>query len=211
MSCDLDPIPSKLLIECLDNILPSLTDLFNSSLASGKLPQFFKSAFVTPIIKNMCLHHNDFNNYRPVSNLCFISKILEKLVLSQVSSYLNSHKTRKTLIPYRRHIRLLESFHIRHHQLILGLRWWHKVTHSEIRSRAVIPSIKSTLLHRQLCWLGHFIRMSDSRMPHRVFYGQLILGHRSVGGQKKRFKDHIKSIPQKCNIPISWLEALASN
>ena len=34
-SCELDPIPSKLLIECLDYILPSLTDLFNSSLASG--------------------------------------------------------------------------------------------------------------------------------------------------------------------------------
>ena len=31
------------------------------------------------------------NNYRPVSNLCFIAKILEKLVLSQVSSYVNSH------------------------------------------------------------------------------------------------------------------------
>ena len=38
-----------------------------------------------------CLDHNDLNNYRPVSNLCFIAKILEKLVLSQVSSYLNSH------------------------------------------------------------------------------------------------------------------------
>ena len=31
------------------------------------------------------------NNYRPVYDLCFIAKILEKLVLSQVSSYLNSH------------------------------------------------------------------------------------------------------------------------
>ena len=38
-----------------------------------------------------CLDHNDLNNYRPVSNLCFINKILEKLVLPQVSSYLNSH------------------------------------------------------------------------------------------------------------------------
>ena len=35
MSRELDPIPSKLLIECLDSILPSLTDLFNSSLASS--------------------------------------------------------------------------------------------------------------------------------------------------------------------------------
>ena len=42
-SCELDPIPSKLLIECLDSILPSLTDLFNSSLASGIFPQCFKS------------------------------------------------------------------------------------------------------------------------------------------------------------------------
>ena len=90
-SCELDPIPSKLLIECLDSILPSLTDLFNSSLASGIFPQCFKSALVTPILKKKCLDHNDLNNYRPVSNLCFIAKILEKLVLSQVSSSLNSH------------------------------------------------------------------------------------------------------------------------
>ena len=71
-SCELDPIPSKLLIECPDSILPSLTDLFNSSLASGIFPQCFKSALVTPILKKRCLDHNDLNNYRPVSNLCFI-------------------------------------------------------------------------------------------------------------------------------------------
>ena len=53
--------------------------------------QCFKSALVTPILKDRCLDHNDLNNYRPVSNLCFIAKILEKLVLSQISSYLNSH------------------------------------------------------------------------------------------------------------------------
>ena len=61
-SCELDPIHSKLLIECLDYILPSLTDLFNSSLASGIFPQCFKSALVTPILKKMCLDHNDLNN-----------------------------------------------------------------------------------------------------------------------------------------------------
>ena len=65
--------------------------LFSSSLASEIFPQSIKSALVTPILKKRCLDHNDLNNYRPVSNLCFIAKILEKLVLSQVSSYLNSH------------------------------------------------------------------------------------------------------------------------
>ena len=49
-SCELESISSKLLIECLDSILPSLTDLFNSSLASGIFPQCFKSALVTPIL-----------------------------------------------------------------------------------------------------------------------------------------------------------------
>ena len=103
-------------------------------------------------------------------------------------------------VPYRRHIRLLESFHIRRLQLILGLRWWHKVTHSEIRSRAGAPTIESMLLHRQLRWLGHVIRMPHNRLPHCVLYGQLKLGRRSVGGQNKLFKDHIKSILKRCNI-----------
>ena len=94
--CELDPIPSKLLIECLDSILPSLNDLFNSSLAFGIFAQCFKSALVTPILKKKCLGHNDLNNLQPVSNLCFIAKILEKLVLSQVSSYLNSHNLKNT-------------------------------------------------------------------------------------------------------------------
>ena len=56
-SCDLDPIPSKLIMECLNSILPSLTDLFNSSLTSCISPHCFKSALVTPIIKKGVLEH----------------------------------------------------------------------------------------------------------------------------------------------------------
>ena len=112
----------------------------------------------------------------------------------------------KTCVPYHRHIRLLESVHIRRLQLNLGLRWRHKVTHSEIRPRAGIPSIESMLLHRQLLWLGHVIRMPHSRLPNCMLHGQLKLGHRSVGEQKKCLKDHIKSILKKCNIPFSRLE-----
>ena len=78
----------------------------------------------------------------------------------------------ETWVPCRRHVRLLESFHIRRLQLILGLCWWHKVTHSEIRSRVGIPTIKSMLLHHQLGWLGHAI-LPHSRLPHCLLYGQL--------------------------------------
>ena len=58
------------------------------------------------------------------------------------------------------------------------------MTHSEIRSRAGTPTIKSMLLHRQLNWFGHVTRMPDSRLPHRVLCGQLRLGRRCVGEQK---------------------------
>ena len=74
----------------------SSTDLFNSSLASGISQQCFKSALVIPILKKRFFYHNDLNNYRPVSNLCFIANILEKLVLFQVSAYLNSHNLYNT-------------------------------------------------------------------------------------------------------------------
>ena len=67
------------------------------------------------------------------------------------------------------------------------------------------------LFHRQICWYCHIIRMTDGRLPHRVLYGKLRLGHRSVGGQEKCFKDHIKSILEKCTMPFSRLEVLASN
>ena len=89
--CDLDRITSKLLIECLDSILPSLTDPLSSSLVSGIFQQCVKSALVTPMIKKRCLYRNDFNNYRPVSNICVTANIQEKRDLSNVSSYLNSH------------------------------------------------------------------------------------------------------------------------
>ena len=88
-SCALDPVPTHLLIECLDAVLPSLTALFNSSLTSGIFPQEFKSALVSPLLKKATLDQNLLKNYRPVSNLSFISKILEKLVLTQLSDHLS--------------------------------------------------------------------------------------------------------------------------
>ena len=78
-------------IECLDSIIPSLTDLFNYSLASGIFPQCIKSAHVTPTMKKRCIVLNDLDDYRLVSNLYFIPKILQRLVLSKASSYIDSH------------------------------------------------------------------------------------------------------------------------
>ena len=88
--------PHNLRTNGLDCILPSLNDLFKSSLASGIFPQCFKSALVTLVLRKMCLDHNDMNKYRPVSNLCFIAKILKNLVSSHDSAFLNTHNLYNT-------------------------------------------------------------------------------------------------------------------
>ena len=62
-SCDLDPMPTSLLLDCLDIIFPSMTDIINDSLVSGVFPSFYKSAVVKPLLKKSTLDPNDMNNY----------------------------------------------------------------------------------------------------------------------------------------------------
>ena len=90
-TCSLDPIPTPLLLEILDCLLPSLTALINSSLSSGLFPQAFKSAVIFPLLKKPSLDPNELKNFRPISNLPFISKIIEKLVLVQISRHLSAN------------------------------------------------------------------------------------------------------------------------
>ena len=91
-TCSLDPIPTPLLLEILDCLLPSHTALINSSLSSGGLfPQAFKSAVIFPLLIKPSLDPNEQKNFRPISNLPFISKIIEKLVLVQISRHLSAN------------------------------------------------------------------------------------------------------------------------
>ena len=90
-TCSLDTIPTALLLEILDCLLPSLTALINSSLSSGLFPQAFKSAVIFPLLKKPSIDPNELKNFRPISNLPFISKIIEKLVLVQISRPLSAN------------------------------------------------------------------------------------------------------------------------
>ena len=87
-TCSLDSIPTPLLLEILDCLLPSLTALIKSSLSSGLFPQVFKSAVIFPLLKKPILDPNELTNFRPISILPFISKIIDKLVLVQISHHL---------------------------------------------------------------------------------------------------------------------------
>ena len=91
-TCDLDPIPASLLFECLDTILPTLTAVINKSLTSGIFPQVYKATIVKPLLKKSSLDHNDLKNFRPVSNLFFVSEIIEKVIPFQLFSHLSRNQ-----------------------------------------------------------------------------------------------------------------------
>ena len=75
-SCGLDPIPTSLLKEHISILLPIITKMINLSLQTGEFPTEWKLAFVKPLLKKLGLATTR-KNYRPISNLSFISKISE--------------------------------------------------------------------------------------------------------------------------------------
>ena len=85
-SFDLDPIPASVLYECLDEIVPIVTGITNKSLSSDIVPQCFKHALVKFLSKRASLDLNCLKHYWPVSNLPFLSKVLECIVLEQFYS-----------------------------------------------------------------------------------------------------------------------------
>lgn len=87
-SCQLDPLPTELLKASLDDLLPILTTICNQSLLEGVLPISQKSAIITPILKKAGLDPDVAANYRPISNLTFISKVIERIVAGQLTAYL---------------------------------------------------------------------------------------------------------------------------
>lgn len=91
-SCELDPIPTWLLKSCLPELLPSITKIINLSLDTASVPLSFKSSRIRPLIKKPNLDQNNLKNYRPVSNLPFVSKILEKVVGNRIEEHLTLNK-----------------------------------------------------------------------------------------------------------------------
>ena len=87
-SCSLDPLPHSLFIASLDNILPLLTLICNNSLRNGEPRASEKSAAITPIVKKSGLDPDCASNYRPISNLMFLTKLIERVVCQQLTAYL---------------------------------------------------------------------------------------------------------------------------
>ncbi len=86
-TCLLDPVPTKLLKELLPVAEEPLLNIINSVIFSSH-PKLFKLAVIMPLIKKPKLDPCELANYRPISNLPFMSEILEKVVSAQLCSFL---------------------------------------------------------------------------------------------------------------------------
>ena len=85
-SC-LDPLPTWLLIKCKIAITPIIRSTINSSLNLYHVPESFKLAAIMPLLKQVNMEPI-FKNYRPVSNLKYISKLIERVVALQLNEHL---------------------------------------------------------------------------------------------------------------------------
>ena len=84
----LDPLPSSIFKQCTDLLLPTISNIVNLSLREGCMPTCLKSAVLSPLLKKPDADFLQFKNFRHISNLKALSKIIEKSVALQLNNYL---------------------------------------------------------------------------------------------------------------------------
>ena len=94
-SCQLDPMPTSLIVSLLDILLPVIT-MINLSFSSTHFPEAWKEALVIPAMKRPGLV-NSFKHFRPVSNLPYISKLSERAASAQITKYMTDNDLHSAL------------------------------------------------------------------------------------------------------------------
>ena len=87
-SCMLDPIPTLLVHRLSSFLSPFYKSIIENSLLTDVVTPYMKLAHITPIIKKSSRDKSDLSNYRPISNIFFISKTLEIVIAAQLNNYL---------------------------------------------------------------------------------------------------------------------------
>ena len=90
-SCELDILPTSVLKTYVNDLLSTITNLINLSLQQGVFPSKWKHAIVRPLLKKAGLDLS-VSNYRPVSNLSFLSKLIEKAALLRFNAHVKEYE-----------------------------------------------------------------------------------------------------------------------
>ena len=104
-SCLLDHIPTWFMKQNVIMFVPVIADIINISLSSGIFPGALKHAIIT----QQSLNASELKNYRPVSNIPYLSKIIEKFAINNINRYIRrnfSLRTSQNIVPRPLCIRL---------------------------------------------------------------------------------------------------------
>ena len=84
--CAVDPMPISELVgaENFICLIDIILILVNASISACKFPKSEKTAIVKPVLKGS-LDPQSLNSYRPISNLSYVSKLLEYVILEQLT------------------------------------------------------------------------------------------------------------------------------
>ena len=89
-SCKLDPIPMNLLRNRIDVLAPIIQKIINISITNGMISANMKEALLRPLLRKSNLDPQQFKNFRPVSNLSFVSKLVERAVYDQLMEHVTN-------------------------------------------------------------------------------------------------------------------------
>ena len=117
----------------------------------------------------------------------------------------------ETWTVYQRHSKSLNHFYTSCLRKLLKIKWQDKIPDTEVLKRAGMQSVHTLLKLAQLRWAGQVTRMPDERLPKKILYGELQVGKRSHGGQKKRYKDTLNASLNDFNIPTESWEHIAQD
>ena len=86
----IDPLPKHLMSGSLDELLPHLLDLVNTSLRTGSIDGV-KLSHVRPLLKKFDMDYTELSSYRAISNLSFISKLIERVVAKRLDEHMTAN------------------------------------------------------------------------------------------------------------------------
>ena len=84
-------MPTWLLKQSIDVVSACIINIVNQSLSDSSARRCFKHSNVTPLLKKPNLDMGILKNYRPVSNLSFVSKVVEKVVLKRLLDHMSTN------------------------------------------------------------------------------------------------------------------------
>ena len=88
-ACGPDGMSPHVLKQCATQLAPSLSLLFNKSMSLGRVPTAWKEANVTPVYKQG--GKNEVSNYRPISLLSLVSKVMERCIYDHMYEFVRPH------------------------------------------------------------------------------------------------------------------------